>query len=156
MYCAIHGEMSTPVHLWNRRLAGLAEGSAGYRRCKLLPVEGSLENVHEPVSAVNGSLRLHAYCVSDCSEQRMYAYAKMGRNGYSSTISVRPENLVTPSLAGRPYANFVGSDIYRVDEVLARTFNMLFVNAARASFTLVVISASTPAFIALIIPLAFV
>src|ERR1700712_4770695 len=33
---------------------------------------------------------------------------------------------------------------------------MLFVNAARASFTLVVISSSTPAFIALIIPLAFI
>lgn len=48
------------------------------------------------------------------------------------------------------------SDIYRVDEVLARTFNMLFVNSARALFTLAVISASTPAFIALIIPLACV
>jgi uncharacterized membrane protein YkvI len=56
-------------------------------------------------------------------------------------------------------ANVVGttcSDIYRVDEVLARTFNMLFVNSARAIFTLVVISASTPAFISLIIPLAFI
>lgn len=62
------------------------------------------------------------------------------------------------------------SDIYRVDEVctnsngrlgctdivqvLARTFNGLFVNTARAGFTLVVISVTTPAFIALIIPLA--
>nr|POE76227.1 metal resistance protein ycf1 [Quercus suber] len=41
----------------------------------------------------------------------------------------------------------------RVDEVLARTFNMLFTNAARAAFTLVVISASTPVFVALIVPL---
>lgn len=46
------------------------------------------------------------------------------------------------------------SDIYRVDEILARTFNMLFVNTARAGFTLVVISYSTPAFIAFIVPLA--
>jgi ATP-binding cassette subfamily C (CFTR/MRP) protein 1 len=46
------------------------------------------------------------------------------------------------------------SDIYRVDEVLARTFNMLFVNLARSGFTLVVISVSTPPFIALIVPLA--
>lgn len=38
-------------------------------------------------------------------------------------------------------------------KVLARTFNMLFVNTARAGFTLVVISASTPAFVALILPL---
>lgn len=51
---------------------------------------------------------------------------------------------------------FLNSDIYRVDEVLARTFNMLFVNSARAGFTLAVISWSTPAFIALIIPLAAV
>ncbi|KAF1981153.1 ABC transporter family protein [Aulographum hederae CBS 113979] len=57
----------------------------------------------------------------------------------------------TPS--GRILNRF-SSDIYRVDEVLARTFNMLFVNSARALFTLVVISASTPVFIALIVPLA--
>ncbi|KAI9711951.1 MAG: hypothetical protein M1828_001750 [Chrysothrix sp. TS-e1954] len=50
--------------------------------------------------------------------------------------------------------NRFSSDIYRVDEVLARTFNMLFVNTARALFTLVVISATTPVFIALIVPLA--
>ncbi|TKA74270.1 hypothetical protein B0A55_06197 [Friedmanniomyces simplex] len=49
--------------------------------------------------------------------------------------------------------NRFSSDIYRIDEVLARTFNMLFTNAARAAFTLVVISMSTPVFIALIVPL---
>ncbi|KAF2404486.1 multidrug resistance-associated protein 1 [Trichodelitschia bisporula] len=49
--------------------------------------------------------------------------------------------------------NRFSSDIYRVDEVLARTFNGLFTNAARTGFTLVVISSSTPAFIALIFPL---
>lgn len=46
------------------------------------------------------------------------------------------------------------SDIYKIDEVLARTFNGLFANAARSSFTLVIISVSTPPFVALIIPLA--
>ncbi|KND92339.1 Metal resistance protein YCF1 [Tolypocladium ophioglossoides CBS 100239] len=50
--------------------------------------------------------------------------------------------------------NRFSSDIYRVDEVLARTFNMLFVNVAKSGFTLVVISVSTPAFVALIIPLS--
>ncbi|KAL9596111.1 MAG: hypothetical protein Q9219_006010 [cf. Caloplaca sp. 3 TL-2023] len=49
--------------------------------------------------------------------------------------------------------NRFSSDIYRVDEVLARTFNMLFVNSARAIYTLVLIAASTPAFITLILPL---
>ena len=46
------------------------------------------------------------------------------------------------------------SDIYKVDEVLARSFNMLFVNLARSGFTLVVISFATPVFMALIIPLS--
>ncbi|EHA54855.1 multidrug resistance-associated protein 1 [Pyricularia oryzae 70-15] len=59
---------------------------------------------------------------------------------------------VTP--AGRILNRF-SSDIYRVDEVLARTFNMLFVNLAKSGFTLVVISMATPPFIALIIPLGF-
>ncbi|KAI2636344.1 P-loop containing nucleoside triphosphate hydrolase protein [Hypomontagnella submonticulosa] len=49
--------------------------------------------------------------------------------------------------------NRFSSDIYKLDEVLARTFNMLFVNLARSGFTLIVISVSTPAFVALIIPL---
>ena len=59
----------------------------------------------------------------------------------------------TPS--GRILNRF-SSDIYRVDEVLARTFNMLFVNSARAFYTLVLIAASTPVFVALILPLAAV
>ena len=59
----------------------------------------------------------------------------------------------TPS--GRILNRF-SSDIYRVDEVLARTFNMLFVNSARAFYTLVLIAASTPVFVALIIPLSAV
>ncbi|KAI9689553.1 MAG: hypothetical protein M1822_010204 [Bathelium mastoideum] len=54
--------------------------------------------------------------------------------------------------AGRILNRF-SSDIYKVDEVLARTFNMLFVNTARAAFTLGVISTSTPIFVCLIIPL---
>ncbi|KAE9972593.1 hypothetical protein EG328_004908 [Venturia inaequalis] len=54
--------------------------------------------------------------------------------------------------AGRILNRF-SSDIYRVDEVLARTFNMLFVNSARAAFTLVVISVTIPVFVAAIIPL---
>lgn len=57
---------------------------------------------------------------------------------------------VTP--AGRILNRF-SSDIYRVDEILARTFNMLFVNVAKSGFTLAVISISTPAFVSLIIPL---
>ncbi|KAH8725243.1 multidrug resistance-associated protein 1 [Phaeosphaeriaceae sp. PMI808] len=63
-----------------------------------------------------------------------------------------PMSFFETTPAGRILNRF-SSDIYRVDEVLARTFNMLFVNSARAGFTLVVISATTPIFITLIIPL---
>ncbi|CAI6333419.1 unnamed protein product [Periconia digitata] len=63
-----------------------------------------------------------------------------------------PMSFFDTTPAGRILNRF-SSDIYRVDEVLARTFNMLFVNTARAAFTLAIISASTPVFIALILPL---
>ncbi len=56
----------------------------------------------------------------------------------------------TPS--GRILNRF-SSDIYRVDEVLARTFNMLFVNSARAFYTLILVVVSTPIFVVLVIPL---
>ncbi|CAH0022950.1 unnamed protein product [Clonostachys rhizophaga] len=49
--------------------------------------------------------------------------------------------------------NRFSSDIYKIDEVLARTFQQLFVNAAKSGFTLVVICIATPAFAAFIIPL---
>ncbi|EAW12826.1 ATP-binding cassette glutathione S-conjugate transporter YCF1 [Aspergillus clavatus NRRL 1] len=59
----------------------------------------------------------------------------------------------TPS--GRILNRF-SSDVYRIDEVLARTFNMLFNNSARAIFTMIVIASSTPAFILLAFPLGYV
>ncbi|KAK5459740.1 ATP-binding cassette glutathione S-conjugate transporter ycf1 [Exophiala xenobiotica] len=52
--------------------------------------------------------------------------------------------------------NRFSSDIYRVDEVIARTFNMLFVNTSRALFTIGVIAASTPIFLVLVVPLGAV
>ncbi|KAH3015354.1 hypothetical protein KXV73_004496 [Aspergillus fumigatus] len=59
----------------------------------------------------------------------------------------------TPS--GRILNRF-SSDVYRIDEVLARTFNMLFNNSAKAIFTMIVIATSTPAFILMIFPLGYV
>ncbi|KAL4792353.1 P-loop containing nucleoside triphosphate hydrolase protein [Aspergillus venezuelensis] len=59
----------------------------------------------------------------------------------------------TPS--GRVLNRF-SSDIYRIDEVLARTFNMLFGNSAKALFTLGVIATSTPPFLILVIPLGYI
>ncbi|KAJ5759824.1 Metal resistance protein YCF1 [Penicillium odoratum] len=66
-----------------------------------------------------------------------------------------PMNFFETTPSGRILNRF-SSDIYRVDEVLARTFNMLFANTARAMFTMVVIASSTPAFLLLVIPLAYV
>jgi len=66
-----------------------------------------------------------------------------------------PMNFFETTPSGRILNRF-SSDIYRVDEVLARTFNMLFANSARAVFTMVVIASSTPAFLLFVVPLAYV
>ena len=66
-----------------------------------------------------------------------------------------PMSFFETTPAGRILNRF-SSDIYRVDEVIARTFNMLFVNTARALFTVGVIVASTPGFLVLIVPLGAV
>ena len=49
--------------------------------------------------------------------------------------------------------NRFSSDVYKVDEVLARTFNMLFQNTTRAAITLGLITGSTPWFALLIPPI---
>ncbi|KAL7818503.1 P-loop containing nucleoside triphosphate hydrolase protein [Trichoderma gracile] len=71
----------------------------------------------------------------------------------ANAIFRSPMSFFDTTPAGRILNRF-SSDIYRVDEVLARTFNMLFVNVAKSGFTLGIISVSTPAFTALIIPIA--
>ena len=66
-----------------------------------------------------------------------------------------PMNFFETTPVGRILNRF-SSDIYRVDEVIARTFNMLFVNTGRAAFTIGVIAFSTPVFLVLVLPLGVV
>lgn len=49
--------------------------------------------------------------------------------------------------------NRFSNDVYRVDQVLARTFSMFFGNATKVMYTLLVISVSTPAFLVIVLPL---
>jgi ATP-binding cassette, subfamily C (CFTR/MRP), member 1 len=49
--------------------------------------------------------------------------------------------------------NRFSSDMWRVDEALNRSFSELFTNASKAGCTLVVISASNPVFVAMLLPL---
>lgn len=71
----------------------------------------------------------------------------------ATAIFRSPMSFFDTTPAGRILNRF-SSDIYRVDEVLARTFNMLFVNLAKSGFTLALVCVTTPAFVALIIPLS--
>lgn len=50
--------------------------------------------------------------------------------------------------------NRFSNDIYKIDEVLPRTFSMFFRNCIQVMFVMVVISISTPAFVFLIFPFA--
>ena len=50
--------------------------------------------------------------------------------------------------------NRFSNDIYKIDEVIPRTFSMFFRNCVSVTFVMVVISTSTPAFVLLILPFA--
>ena len=50
--------------------------------------------------------------------------------------------------------NRFSNDIYKIDEVIPRTFSMFFRNCVQVTFVMVVISTSTPAFVILILPFA--
>ena len=95
--------------------------------------------------AVVQTLILWIFCSIEASRK---LHEKMAYAIFRSPMSFFE---TTPS--GRILNRF-SSDIYKVDEVLARTFNMLFVNCSKATYTLILISASTPVFMVLIIPLA--
>jgi ATP-binding cassette subfamily C (CFTR/MRP) protein 1 len=72
----------------------------------------------------------------------------------ATSIFRSPMEFFETTPAGRILNRF-SSDIYRIDEVICRCFNMLFQNGAKSLATIVIISAITPLFIAVAVPLAF-
>ncbi|CUS10944.1 unnamed protein product [Tuber aestivum] len=78
--------------------------------------------------------------------------ARKLHNKMAVAIFRSPMQFFETTPAGRILNRF-SSDIYKIDEVLCRSFNMLFSNSARSIATLAIISISTPPFIALVIPL---
>ncbi|KID75814.1 multidrug resistance-associated protein 1, partial [Metarhizium brunneum ARSEF 3297] len=64
-----------------------------------------------------------------------------------------PMSFFEQTPAGQILSRFTRTDIYRIDESLARQFNALFVSAARGFFILGVIALGSPLFVVFIIPL---
>lgn len=93
--------------------------------------------------AVCQTLILWIFCSIEASRKLHERMAK--------AIFRSPMSFFDTTPAGRILNRF-SSDIYRVDEVLARTFNMLFVNVGKSVFTLAIISFTTPAFVFVIVP----
>ena len=78
--------------------------------------------------------------------------ARMLHEGMAQAIFRSPMQFFETTPIGRIMNRF-SNDIYKIDEVLARTFSMFFRNSSQVVFVMVVISVSTPAFIVLILPL---
>ncbi|ODV92957.1 hypothetical protein CANCADRAFT_30952 [Tortispora caseinolytica NRRL Y-17796] len=73
-------------------------------------------------------------------------------NNLAKGVLRAPMSFFETTPVGRILNRF-SSDVYRVDEVLARTFNAFFSNSFKVLFTLGVISAATPAFLFFVVPL---
>ncbi|KAK9477858.1 P-loop containing nucleoside triphosphate hydrolase protein [Lipomyces japonicus] len=78
--------------------------------------------------------------------------AKHLHNRMAEAVVRSPMSFFDTTPIGRVINRFT-TDVYRVDELLARVFSMFFNNTIRVCFTLLVISVTTPAFIILILPL---
>ena len=73
----------------------------------------------------------------------------------ANAIFHSPMNFFETTPAGRILNRF-SSDIYRIDEVISRSFSFLFSNLLRAFSAILLISATTPTFTAMIVPLSIV
>ncbi|KAK9474869.1 uncharacterized protein V1510DRAFT_410888 [Dipodascopsis tothii] len=78
--------------------------------------------------------------------------AKTLHNRMAMAVIRSPMSFFDTTPIGRVVNRF-STDVYRVDEVLSRVFSMFFNNMMRVTFTMLVISSTTPVFILLILPL---
>lgn len=79
--------------------------------------------------------------------------AKILHNRMLNSVVSAPMSFFETTPIGRILNRF-SNDIYRVDQVLTRTFHQFFSNAIKVLFTLGVISFSTPQFLLFVIPLS--
>jgi len=84
----------------------------------------------------------------------MLQAARKLHDSMAASVFRSPMEFFETTPAGRILNRF-SNDIYRIDEVICRCFNMLFQNSARSIATILIISFTTPPFLAVAIPLAF-
>lgn len=91
-----------------------------------------------------------------CSAIVLYLYAcirgsKKLHDQMAQAVLRSPMQFFETTPIGRILNRF-SNDIYKIDEVIPRTFSMFFRNCIQVSMVMVVISTSTPAFVLLIVP----
>ncbi|CCE62252.1 hypothetical protein TPHA_0C00960 [Tetrapisispora phaffii CBS 4417] len=80
--------------------------------------------------------------------------SKQLHSSMTSSIFRAPMSFFETTPIGRILNRF-SNDVYKIDEILGRSFSQFFQNTIRVSFTIVVICSTTWQFIFLIIPMAF-
>ncbi|CAN6675143.1 metal resistance protein Ycf1p [Trichomonascus vanleenenianus] len=80
--------------------------------------------------------------------------ARLLHNRMLVSVMRAPMSFFETTPVGRVINRF-SNDMYRVDQILARTFSQFFQNTVKVSFTMIVICFSTPVFLLFILPLTF-
>lgn len=97
------------------------------------------------VVTVSQSLVLYTYCAIHS--------ARILHDRMMNAVVRAPMAFFETTPLGRILNRF-SNDVYRVDQVLARTFSQFFINTTKVFYTMVVISFATPQFLLLILPLS--
>lgn len=96
------------------------------------------------VVTVSQSLVLYTYCAIHS--------ARILHDRMLNAVVRAPMSFFETTPLGRILNRF-SNDVYRIDQVLARTFSQFFINTTKVFYTMVVISFATPLFVLFIVPL---